>query len=181
LTRHRTYPWTCSTCQTVSVLRSPHPPNPRRAFTTTPPLPKKSSNSNSSSSKQAPKRTTAAATPNTAKSDPLDFSVFEADIKRTLDGLKHDLGRIRAGGLDAEKIENVRVKLGPGGRGEVVRVGEVAQVVQRGRVMVIMVGEGEVGFLFIYLFISGSFLSIPIPIPRAGELFPFTVKIKRRS
>ncbi len=75
------------------------------------------------------------------------------------------------------------MKLGPGGRGEVVRVGEVAQVVQRGRVMVIMVGEGEVGFLFIYLFISGSFLSIPIPIPipRAGELFPFTVKIKRRS
>lgn len=73
------------------------------------------------------------------------------------------------------------MKLGPGGRGEVVRVGEVAQVVQRGRVMVVMVGEGEVGFLFIYLFISGSFLSIPIPIPRAGELFPFTVKIKRRS
>lgn len=70
------------------------------------------------------------------------------------------------------------MKLGPGARGEVVRVGEVAQVVQRGRVMVVMVGEGEVGFLFIYLFISGSFLSIPIPIsiPRAKELFPLLSK-----
>lgn len=154
LTRHRVSPWTCSRCQTLSLL------HPRRAFTTTPPLPKKSSGG-----KQAPKRTNPL---NPAKTttliDPLDFAVFEADIKHTLDSLKHDLSKIRAGGLDAEKIENVRVKLGAGGRGQVVRVEDVAQVVQRGRVMVVMVGDDEVR-----LFIA---LLHPFPLRERASFVP---------
>lgn len=148
LTGHRIALWTCSRCQNLSLLHTPQPPNPlplripkfqnHRPFTTNPPLLKKSGG------KQESKR---AAAPNAAKTagvtDPFDFSVFEADIKRTLDSLKHDLSKIRAGGLDAERIEDVRVKVG-GSKGAVVKVGEVAQVVQRGRVMVVMVGEAEV-------------------------------------
>jgi hypothetical protein len=76
------------------------------------------------------------------------------------------------------------VKLGPGGRGEVVRVGEVAQVVQRGRVMVVMVGEGEVGFYLFICLCLAPFYPFPFPIPewaRGGRvLFPL-LSNKRRS
>lgn len=65
---------------------------------------------------------------------------------------------IRAGGLDAEKIEGLRVKLAK--QAGVVRVGEVAQVVQRGRVMVVMVGEKEV---CVELFFDGRLPSRFLP------------------
>lgn len=58
------------------------------------------------------------------------------------------MGKIRAGGLGPEAVEDVRVSLGKG-RGEKVRVGDVASVVVRGRNVGVLVGEKEVCLLLL--------------------------------
>lgn len=85
--------------------------------------------------------------------------------------LKSELSKLKAGGLDLEAIEGLKVDFGTAkgdagrgpaagkgrnkgdgkARGEVVRVGDVAQVVPRGRVVVVMVGEKDVSFSFPWL------------------------------
>ena len=106
--------------------------------------------------------------PNAAKTagndDARDFSAFQAEIDKASEHLKSELSKLKAGGLDLEAIEALRVNLGAGkgdagtgpaggkgrgkgdgkGKGEVVKVGDVAQVVPRGRMVVIMVGEKDV-------------------------------------
>lgn len=61
---------------------------------------------------------------------------------------------------------------GGGGGGGTVAVGEVAQVVRKGREVVVLVGEKEVGLVFFFLFIIfflfedlGILSSLPYPPP----------------
>ncbi|KAL8708291.1 MAG: hypothetical protein Q9220_006766 [cf. Caloplaca sp. 1 TL-2023] len=99
--------------------------------------------------------------------DPLDFSDLEAKIEDLVVHLREELRGIRPGGISAEAVEDVRVVLKSGGGGgggggggqdkgkgkgekggtgpkkEIVRVRDLAQVVQRGRTMVVMAGEKE--------------------------------------
>ena len=92
-----------------------------------------------------------------ASDDPGDFSTLEEEITSIKDGLREELKKIKAGGIDIEAVENVRVRLkgegasvkgGKGSKsksaGNEVRIKDIAQVVPRGRVVVIMVGEKEV-------------------------------------
>ena len=76
--------------------------------------------------------------------DPFDFTDYEAAIARAHEHLRSDLAKVKAGGLDPEAIENVRVKLGKGGDGGSLRVGDVSSVVKRGRNVVVLVGEKDV-------------------------------------
>ena len=87
--------------------------------------------------------------------DARDFSAFKSEIEKATTFLRAELAKLKAGGLDLEAVEGLRVTLGPGkgdaggkGRvkGQVVRLGDVGQVVPRGRVVVVMVGEKEVSF-----------------------------------
>ena len=82
--------------------------------------------------------------------DPFDFSALEKGVEDALRRLKEDLERIRPGGLALEEVEAVQVQLGvakkAGGK-ETVKLGEIAQVVRKGREMVVMVGEKEVSVL----------------------------------
>lgn len=95
--------------------------------------------------------------------DPSDFSVLEANIETIVAGLRDNVKRIKPGGVDVEAVGEVRVTLkkpggssssssssDKGGKGarDVVKVGELAQVVPRGRVLVLLVGEKEVCFSF---------------------------------
>ena len=132
-------------------------PNPRRQhkpFTTTPhPLKKQGG-------KKASKRTVSLNAEKTADDDPSDpsnFSALEAEIETIVTGLREQVRKIRPGGVSAEAVEEVRVALRKGGGGggssssaadkgskEVVKVGELAQVVPKGRVMVLFVAEKEV-------------------------------------
>lgn len=85
----------------------------------------------------------------------MDFSAFEGEIEKIIEGLRDEVRRVRPGGLSVEDIENVKVILKkvpekPIERGNekektkvVVKVGEMAQVVPRGRVMVVLVGERD--------------------------------------
>ena len=79
-----------------------------------------------------------------ASSDPFDFDELQASIARTLDWMKKQIAELRNGsGRSAVAIEELRVSMARG-RQETVRLAEVAQVVPRGRVLAVMVGEKEV-------------------------------------
>lgn len=105
--------------------------------------------------------------------DAFDFTDYKAAIERAHEHLRGQLGTIRASGGgggrrgSAEEIEGARVWLGGkgGGRGKkkeeegeegeearVVKLGDVASVVARGRNVGVLVGEKKVRFLF-YLFL----------------------------
>jgi len=97
--------------------------------------------------------------------------------------LKADLGRLRQGRFDVKGLERVRVMVhgakggqgkGNGGKGkggegkgegkESVRLGDLAQVMPRGRNVVVMVGEADVCFLFIFLSpLPSSYPAVPYP------------------
>jgi len=119
--------------------------------------------------KQEQKRTVEINSAKSAGSDDAhDFSGFQHEIDKATDYLKSELSKLRAGGLDLEAIEALRVNLGTsdrakgggskkdgprsGGKGksDTVKLGDVAQVVPRGRIVVIMVGEKEVKLLFMH-------------------------------
>lgn len=110
--------------------------------------------------------------------DAFDFTDYKAAIERAHEHLRGQLGTIRASGGgggrrgSAEEIEGARVWLGGkgGGRGKkkeeegeegeearVVKLGDVASVVARGRNVGVLVGEKKVRFLF-YLFLSLTLL-----------------------
>lgn len=113
--------------------------------------------------KQEQKRTVELNASKTAgRDDAHDFSGFHQEIDKAVNFLKRELSKLKAGGLDLEAIESLKVNISPrGGSGgggpkkdgsrsgrqekeEVVKVGDVAQVVPRGRIVVIMVGEKDV-------------------------------------
>lgn len=75
--------------------------------------------------------------------DPLDFSPFEAAIERILESLKVELAKLRHTGRSPEVIEALRVKLVKGSK-DSVALGEIAQVIPRGRVLIVAVGEKDV-------------------------------------
>ena len=96
------------------------------------------------------------------RDDARDFSGYYYEIDKATDFLKNELSKLRAGGLDLEAIEALNVNLGSSGgaggdgpkkdgsrsggkgKGGTVKLGDVAQVVPRGRIVVIMIGEKEV-------------------------------------
>jgi len=77
--------------------------------------------------------------------DPYDFSTLEADIATAIERLKNDLSKLRAGGrFNPEVLENLRVQMDKGGS-KSERLSDVAQVVPKGRVVQVLVGEKDVG------------------------------------
>ncbi|KAL8818961.1 MAG: hypothetical protein Q9191_007831, partial [Dirinaria sp. TL-2023a] len=96
-----------------------------------------------------------------ALDDALDFSGFQHAIGKATNHLKAQLSKLRTGGLDLEAIESLNVNIngtasagGGGGGGSkrdgrkkredgVVRLGDIAQVVPKGRTVVIIVGEKD--------------------------------------
>ncbi|KAK5130668.1 hypothetical protein LTR16_001373 [Cryomyces antarcticus] len=78
-----------------------------------------------------------------AADDPFDFSVLESDIAKVHERLQHELKKLRLGGrFNPEVLEALRVHLVKGGK-ESVRLGDVAQVIPKGRVVQLVVGEKD--------------------------------------
>ena len=75
-----------------------------------------------------------------------DVSGLEAQILKAMEKLTHDLSQLRGGGkLSPEVVESLKVQLGTAGQGkETVRLGDIAQVVPRGRMMQVVCGEEAV-------------------------------------
>ncbi|KAI5248376.1 ribosome recycling factor [Aureobasidium subglaciale] len=92
------------------------------------------SDSSSSSSSSA-------ATGAVGSEDPFDFSVLESDISDAVEKLKNDLSQLRQGGrFNPQVLESLRVQLKQGGP---VKLGDLAQVVPKGRIVQVVVGEQE--------------------------------------
>jgi ribosome recycling factor len=82
----------------------------------------------------------------TATDQAYDVSGLEAQILKAMEKLTHDLSQLRSGGkLNPEVVESLKVQLGTAGQGkETVRLGDIAQVVPRGRMMQVVCGEEAV-------------------------------------
>lgn len=119
---------------------SAHQFQPSRTFTTTAPLHKKGA-------KQA-REEKRASQPSSgpASEDPSDFSTLEAEISSAIEKLKDDLSKLRAGGrFNPEVLEGLKVQVEKGSAKK-VKLSDVAQVVPKGRVVQVIVGEREVSF-----------------------------------
>lgn len=127
--------------------------------------------------------------------DPFDFSLLDAAHERLVTKLQTDLGKLKPGGLSLDAVEGVRVELtGTDGlitakgkgrekekeKGGRVRVGDIAQVLVRGRICVVLVGEKEVcSFSYLFCLISlddytssGELYTFPSrPFPPLNHLF----------
>lgn len=76
--------------------------------------------------------------------NPYDFSQLEANIGKAHKKLKAELSLLRAGGrFNHEAVENLRVNVDKGSKAT-ERLGDLAQVVPKGRVLNILVGEKDV-------------------------------------
>ncbi|KAI5366492.1 Putative ribosome recycling factor, RRF superfamily [Septoria linicola] len=79
----------------------------------------------------------------TGAEDPYDFSDLEGDIAGTLERLKNDLSKLRAGGrFNPEVVENLRVQPDKQSN-QTVKLNDVAQVIPKGRTVQILVGEKD--------------------------------------
>lgn len=120
-----------------------------RAFSNTTPTYKKGGKAAREASRSDSSSSSSSAAPATAvgSEDPFDFSALESDINDAVEKLKTDLSQLRQGGrFNPQVLESLRVQLKQGGP---VKLGDLAQVVPKGRVVQVVVGEQEVRLPFI--------------------------------
>ncbi|KAF2874570.1 ribosome recycling factor domain-containing protein [Massariosphaeria phaeospora] len=84
----------------------------------------------------------------TSADEAFDVSGLEAQVLKAIEKLTHSLSQLRAGGrLNPDILEGLRVHLGNAGKDgdgkETVKLGDIAQVVPRGRVLQVMCGEAD--------------------------------------
>ncbi|KAL8732643.1 MAG: hypothetical protein Q9166_002618 [cf. Caloplaca sp. 2 TL-2023] len=111
----------------------------RHPFTTTP-IPHKKQGGKGNSKNTVAVNASKTSHDNT---DPTDFSSLQTEIDSIVEKLREEIRNIKAGGINIEAVEDARVimKSGGGGGKQMVRVRDLCQVVPRGRVLVLMVGE----------------------------------------
>ncbi|EMC95201.1 hypothetical protein BAUCODRAFT_123670 [Baudoinia panamericana UAMH 10762] len=108
----------------------------RRAFTSTTCLYKKGGKA-ARDEKQASSRDVA------GSDDPFNFSMLEADVAATIERLKNDLSKLRAGGrFNPEVLENLRVQPDKSSQ-QTVKLSDLSQVIPKGRTVQIVVGEKD--------------------------------------
>lgn len=79
--------------------------------------------------------------------DPYDFSSLESGIEKTHEKLKNDLTKLRTGGrFNPEVLENLKVQLKKDSK-ENIKLGDLAQVIPKGRTVMVLVGEKDVCYL----------------------------------
>nr|OQO19355.1 hypothetical protein B0A51_12817 [Rachicladosporium sp. CCFEE 5018] len=110
----------------------------QRSFSTSPQWQKKSGGKPSQEAKQANPKSSVS-----AEEDPYDFTTLEADIASSIERLKTDLSKLRAGGrFNPEVVENLRVQPQKGSN-QTVKLSDVAQVIPKGRTVQVIVGESD--------------------------------------
>ncbi|KAF2401049.1 ribosome recycling factor [Trichodelitschia bisporula] len=133
LTRPRSF--ICARCQTVAV--------PARALSTTPPLLKKKGKANLSHAHTDSTPPVDTAGHATAVDNAFDFSTLESRMLRAIETFTHELSKLRAGGrMNTESIEDLKVVITKGEKAT-LRIGELAQVVPKGRVMTVIVADAD--------------------------------------
>ncbi|KAF2460410.1 ribosome recycling factor-domain-containing protein [Lineolata rhizophorae] len=112
-----------------------------RAFATTPALGKKAGKSNKAFARSDASPPVADAGRMTPTDEIYDLSNMESGILHALERLTHNLAQLRSGGrFNPEHIENMKVALTKGAK-ERIKIKELAQVVPKGRTVLVVVGE----------------------------------------
>ncbi|EKG13033.1 hypothetical protein MPH_09853 [Macrophomina phaseolina MS6] len=119
-----------------------------RLFTTTPALAKKTGKANLSHARSDSSPPVTDAHSSTPTDEAYDLSQLESQILRAIERLTHELAELRGGGrLNPEHVEKLRVTLKPTGSArdgrETHRLGDLAQVIPKGRVLSIVAGDEE--------------------------------------
>ncbi|KAF1845123.1 ribosome recycling factor [Cucurbitaria berberidis CBS 394.84] len=139
-----------SPCRSFTLLRaSPFQclSHSIRSFSLSSPLQKKAGKANKAHAKTdstPPVNNAGAATPT---DEAYDVSGLETQILKAIERLTHDLSQLRGGGkMNPEIVEGLNVQLGTAGgpdgnTKETVKLGDIAQVVPRGRVLNVVCGE----------------------------------------
>lgn len=79
-----------------------------------------------------------------SSTDPLDFAELQAGLAKAQNHLKEELSKLRAGGrFNPETLENIRVNVVKGSK-DTERIADLAQVVPRGRVLNVIIGDKDV-------------------------------------
>jgi ribosome recycling factor len=80
-----------------------------------------------------------------------DVSGLEAQILKAIEKLTHELSQLRGGGkLNPDIVESLKVQLGTAKEGkETVKLGDIAQVIPRGRVFNVVCGEEAVRIFYL--------------------------------
>lgn len=113
-----------------------------RTFSNTPATFKKGGKAAREASRAESSSSSSSSAATAGSEDPFDFSALESDISDAVEKLKSDLSQLRQGGrFNPQVLESLRVQLKQGGP---VKLGDLAQVVPKGRVVQVVVGEQEV-------------------------------------
>lgn len=85
----------------------------------------------------------------TPTDDAYDLSTMESQILKAMERLTHELSELRAGGrFNTEHLEKLKVTLKPSGSAlgekETHRLGDLAQVIPKGRVVTVVAGDEDV-------------------------------------
>lgn len=118
---------------------------PSRSFATTPTLLKKGGKAAREEKQAAAQKDPSGGS---ASEDPSDFTALENEISQALERLKEDLSKLRAGGrFNPEVLEALRVQPDKASNTK-VKLGDLAQVVPKGRTVQVIVGEKDVSYDF---------------------------------
>ncbi|EUC49123.1 hypothetical protein COCMIDRAFT_85399 [Bipolaris oryzae ATCC 44560] len=114
-----------------------------RGFSSNPQLQKKAGKANRSHARTDSNPPVNKGVPPTPTDEAYDVSGLESQILKAIEKLTHELSQLRSGGkLNPDIVESLKVQLGTAGHGkETVRLGDIAQVVPRGRVLNVICGE----------------------------------------
>ncbi|KAG9966851.1 ribosome recycling factor, partial [Aureobasidium melanogenum] len=112
-----------------------------RTFSNTPATFKKGGKAAREASRAESSSSSSSSAATAGSEDPFDFSALESDISDAVEKLKSDLSQLKQGGrFNPQVLESLRVQLKQGGP---VKLGDLAQVVPKGRVVQVVVGEQE--------------------------------------
>jgi len=114
-------------------------PKTSRSFSTTPSFFKKKGRAEREAEEEAASKSSPVDI-----EDPFDFSALNGSLERNIEKLKADLNKLRTGGkFNPETLEDLRVSLNKESK-KSERLGDLAQVVPKGRTLQVMVGEKDV-------------------------------------
>jgi ribosome recycling factor len=122
--------------------------NTPRTFTTSSSLLKKGGKANKAHARSDSSPPVTDLSGSTPTDEAYDMSGLESQTLKAIERLTHDLSQLRSGGrLNPDVVESLKVSLGTAREGkETVRLGDIAQVVPKGRVLHVMCGEQEVPY-----------------------------------
>ncbi|KAF2178361.1 ribosome recycling factor [Zopfia rhizophila CBS 207.26] len=119
--------------------------NSARAFISSSILHKKGGKANKSHARSDSSPPVSDLSSPTPTDEAYDVSILEANILKAMERLTHELSQLRSGGrFNPELIEGLKVQLGTQSSGkQTVKLRDIAQVVPKGRLLNVMVGEKE--------------------------------------